>query len=304
MKFTLLTSGLFALSTLVPSISGHAFIYWAAGDANPKVHGWALGYRKTTPANGQGQLPFQRDVAVFSNPAVPCKKGKWRKTCEKRSYLKNGCGINLFFINRYHESYNPNKDKPYKKSGGKKNQWYYMTKYVSRKPFIPIASEVEKMCSKNALPQVSQGGSLTMKIHQINADGAGKYKCWIDYTGTGNNFDTKLAIKWQVKFVGKKSTNNYGSLKNQQLRVKLPAGMNCGGSYGGQNNICMVRCENSAPNGPFGGCVPIQLVAPPPEPQPEPPREETPDPPPHEGGDNTDDYNGNDNVEEVYDYSY
>ncbi|KAF3080399.1 hypothetical protein TWF569_007438 [Orbilia oligospora] len=256
MKFTLLSSGVIALTTIVPSISAHSFIYWAAGDADPNVQGWALGYRTTTPANGQGQLPFQRDVAVFSNPAVPCRAGKWRKTCEKRVYLPTGCGLSLFYINRYHESYNPNKDKPYKKSGGKKNDWYYMTKYVSNKPFIPIASEVEKL------------------------------------------------VQWQVKYTGKHSTNNYGSLKNQQLRVKLPDNMSCGGSYGGRNNICMIRCQNSAPNGPFGGCVPIQEVQPPPAPPAEIPHQEEPAPPPQENQQDADDYNGADNVQERYDYSY
>ncbi|KAK6496646.1 hypothetical protein TWF481_001637 [Arthrobotrys musiformis] len=304
MKFTLLTSSAIALTTLIPSISAHAFIYWAAGDADPSVHGWALGYRTTTPANGQGQLPFQRDVAVFSNPAVPCKKGKWRKTCEHREYLRTGCGISLFSINRYHESYSPNKDKPYKKSGGKKNEWYYMTKYVSNKPFIPIVSEVQKMVNSNSLPQVSTGGYLVMKIHQINADGAGPYECFIDYSGSAGQWTRKLAVQWQVKFTGKKSTNNYGSLKNQQLRVKLPDDMNCSGSYGGKNNICMVRCQNSAPNGPFGGCVPIQQAQAPEEAQDEIPNQETPDPPPQTNQNDADDYNGADNVQESYDYSY
>ncbi|KAF3080398.1 hypothetical protein TWF569_007438 [Orbilia oligospora] len=198
MKFTLLSSGVIALTTIVPSISAHSFIYWAAGDADPNVQGWALGYRTTTPANGQGQLPFQRDVAVFSNPAVPCRAGKWRKTCEKRVYLPTGCGLSLFYINRYHESYNPNKDKPYKKSGGKKNDWYYMTKYVSNKPFIPIASEVEKLVNSNKLPQVSKGGHVIMKIHQVNADGAGPYRCFIDYSGTAGTWAAELAVHFSI----------------------------------------------------------------------------------------------------------
>ncbi|KAK6344951.1 hypothetical protein TWF718_006900 [Orbilia javanica] len=304
MKVTLLTSGVIALTTFIPSISAHAFIYWAAGDAKPEVHGWALGYRTTTPTKGQGQLPFQRDVAVFSNPAVPCKKGNWRKTCEKRVRLHTGCGISLFYINRYHESYNPNKDKPYKKSGGKKNEWYYMTKYVSKKPFIPIASEVQKLVDRNALPQVTKGGHLVMKIHQINADGAGPYKCFIDYGGTAGAWNATLAVKWQVKFTGKKSTNNHGSLKNQQLKVKLPDNMECRGSYGGQNNICMVRCQNSAPNGPFGGCVPIQQVQPPAKSPAELPYQENPDPPPVQNQDDADDYDSSDNIQESYEYSF
>ncbi|EGX44371.1 hypothetical protein AOL_s00193g99 [Orbilia oligospora ATCC 24927] len=279
MKFTLLSSGVIALTTIVPSISAHSFIYWAAGDADPNIQGWALGYRTTTPANGQGQLPFQRDVAVFSNPAVPCKAGRWRKTCEKREYLPTGCGLSLFYINRYHESYNPNKDKPYKKSGGKKND-----------------------CNK--LPQVSKGGHVIMKIHQVNADGAGPYRCFIDYGGNAGTWAAELAVQWQVKHTGKHSTNDYGSLKDQQLRVKLPDNMTCGGSYAGRNNICMIRCQNSAPNGPFGGCVPIQEVQPPAATPVEIPHQEEPAPPPQENQQDADDYNGADNVQENYDYNY
>ncbi|KAK6520269.1 hypothetical protein TWF506_000547 [Arthrobotrys conoides] len=245
MKFTLLTSSVIALTTLTPTISAHAFIYWAAGDADPN-QGWALGYRTTTPTNGD--------------------------------------------------------DKPYKKSGGIKNDWYYMTKYVSNKPFIPIASEVQKMVDSNALPQVTKGGHLIMKIHQINADGAGAYRCFIDFGGAASYWHAELAVQWQVQFTGDRSTNAQGNLKNQQLRVKLPDNMSCGGSYGGRNNICMIRCQNSAPNGPFGGCVPVQEVQPPQQPPAEIPHQEDPGPPPQQSQQDADDYNGADNVPESYEY--
>lgn len=38
------------------------------------------------------------------------------------------------------------------------------------------------------LPQVSQGGQLEMTLHQVNADGGGPYKCMIDSTGTGTQW--------------------------------------------------------------------------------------------------------------------
>ncbi|KAF3214688.1 hypothetical protein TWF191_009680 [Orbilia oligospora] len=84
-----------------------------------------------------------------------------------------------------------------------------------------------------------------------------------------------------VKYTGKHSTNNYKSLKNQQLRVKFP--------------------DNMSANGPFGGCVPIQEVQPPPA---EIPHQEEPAPPPQENQQYADDYNGADNVQGSYDYSY
>ncbi len=35
------------------------------------------------------------------------------------------------------------------------------------------------------LPQVNQGGELTMTLHQVNADGGGPYTCMINADGTG-----------------------------------------------------------------------------------------------------------------------
>ncbi|KAF3150320.1 hypothetical protein TWF569_004710 [Orbilia oligospora] len=51
--------------------------------------------------------------------------------------------------------------------------------------------------------------------------------------------------------------------------VTIPKNIKCNGSYEGKKNICMLRCENYALNGPFGGCLPFQLI--PPEPQAPPP---------------------------------
>jgi hypothetical protein len=37
------------------------------------------------------------------------------------------------------------------------------------------------------------------------------------------------------------------------VSVKMPAGMTCSGSVGGADNVCVVRVQNSALAGPFGG---------------------------------------------------
>ena len=37
------------------------------------------------------------------------------------------------------------------------------------------------------------------------------------------------------------------------VAVQMPAGMTCSGSVGGASNVCIVRMQNSALAGPFGG---------------------------------------------------
>lgn len=42
--------------------------------------------------------------------------------------------------------------------------------------------------------------------------------------------------------------------------ASIPAGQNCTGTVAGQDNVCLVRCENEARAGPFGGVVPVQMA--------------------------------------------
>ena len=37
------------------------------------------------------------------------------------------------------------------------------------------------------------------------------------------------------------------------VQVQMPSGMTCSGSVGGASNVCIVRMQNSALAGPFGG---------------------------------------------------
>ncbi|KAK5280761.1 hypothetical protein LTR40_005889, partial [Exophiala xenobiotica] len=43
------------------------------------------------------------------------------------------------------------------------------------------------------------------------------------------------------------------------LTAQVPAGQTCTGTVAGQDNVCMVRCQNPALAGPFGGVVPVQM---------------------------------------------
>ncbi|KAH9866121.1 hypothetical protein J1614_008685 [Plenodomus biglobosus] len=109
------------------------------------------------------------------------------------------------------------------------------------------------------LPQITPGGQIMMTVHQVNADGAGQFQCMIDSTGTGTN--------WQPVTVtqnlpgNERSRNRDTQMMDLPLTASIPAGQTCSGTVAGQSNICMVRCENSARAGPFGGCVPVQMAA-------------------------------------------
>ncbi|EMD90521.1 hypothetical protein COCC4DRAFT_95241, partial [Bipolaris maydis ATCC 48331] len=108
------------------------------------------------------------------------------------------------------------------------------------------------------LPQVTAGGQVMMTVHQVNSDGAGPYTCMIDATGTGT--------AWQPMTVTQnlpgndRGRNRATQLQDQPLTATVPAGMQCTGTVAGQSNVCMVRCQNPARAGPFGGCVPVQMA--------------------------------------------
>jgi len=116
---------------------------------------------------------------------------------------------------------------------------------------IGSATQTDITNNGGTLPQVSSGGSLSMTLHQVNADGAGPYTCSINTDGTGNSF-TAITVTTNVPGTGGKST---ASNQDFPLNAALPANMQCTGTVAGQSNVCIVACKN--PSG-FGGCVPVQ----------------------------------------------
>ncbi|KAF1935880.1 hypothetical protein EJ02DRAFT_483252 [Clathrospora elynae] len=108
------------------------------------------------------------------------------------------------------------------------------------------------------LPQVSAGGQIMMTVHQVNADGAGPYTCMIDATGTGTNWQP---ISVTQNLAGNaRGRNGDTAMQDLPLTASIPAGTACTGTVAGQSNVCMVRCQNPARAGPFGGCVPVQMA--------------------------------------------
>ena len=98
-----------------------------------------------------------------------------------------------------------------------------------------------------------------MTVHQVNSDGAGPYKCMIDATGAGTNW-TPITVTQNLEG-NERGRNRDTQMQDLPLTAEIPAGMTCTGTVAGQSNVCMVRCENPARAGPFGGCVPVQMAA-------------------------------------------
>ncbi|KAL2127681.1 hypothetical protein VTI74DRAFT_10319 [Chaetomium olivicolor] len=112
--------------------------------------------------------------------------------------------------------------------------------------------------SGDSLPQVTAGGELQMTLHQVNADGGGPYTCMINADGTAQTWN-KIQVTQNVP--GRNSRNPGGAATDFPLTAAIPADQTCTGTVAGQNNVCLVRCQNAARAGPFGGVVPVQLAS-------------------------------------------
>lgn len=97
-----------------------------------------------------------------------------------------------------------------------------------------------------------------MTLHQVNADGAGPYACMVDPTATGESFEPMLVSQ---NVPGENGRERGGQASDFALVAQMPEGMVCTGTAGVMTGVCMVRCQNPARAGPFGGCVPVQMVA-------------------------------------------
>ena len=115
-----------------------------------------------------------------------------------------------------------------------------------------------KLVQRGQVARVSAGGYLFMVLHQISGSGNGPYTCGVDQTGAGTSFPKKLEVSRQVP--GQSPTLNAVVTTQFPFQVSMPTDLKCTGSYGGKNNICMIRCQNAAINGPYGACIPVQQV--------------------------------------------
>jgi len=107
------------------------------------------------------------------------------------------------------------------------------------------AAEFKKAIAKG-IPTLAADGSITMTLFQVNADGAGPYKCEVSADATGKTFVPITTVKDVPGTKGKSKAKNQAF----PLTVKLPAGTKCTG----EKNTCLIRCKNGNSQ-PFGGCA-------------------------------------------------
>ncbi|KAF3927203.1 hypothetical protein ABW20_dc0104628 [Dactylellina cionopaga] len=119
-----------------------------------------------------------------------------------------------------------------------------------------VGALVKAMAAAGTIAQIAPGGELRMTLHQVNGDGAGPYICMVDTTGKGANF-VPLMVSQQVAGAG---GNSGRDASTNALFVQFAAATRCTGAFGDKTNVCMVRCQNEAGAGPFGGCVPVQIL--------------------------------------------
>lgn len=108
--------------------------------------------------------------------------------------------------------------------------------------------------ASSGLPTSSDDGIITMNFHQVNEDGAGPLTASVDGTSGGSDPSAfqQAAVTSNVPGLGIGGLS-LATTTDFPVSVQMPAGMTCSGSVGGATNVCIVKVQNSALAGPFGG---------------------------------------------------
>ncbi|EPQ56561.1 hypothetical protein GLOTRDRAFT_115770 [Gloeophyllum trabeum ATCC 11539] len=122
---------------------------------------------------------------------------------------------------------------------------------------ITQALKAQEQANNGALPAVES--TVTLGLHQVNADGGGPFTAEVNEDGTGKT--------WVAATVTKQPPGENGLLHNgpadSELTLQLPNNLKCTGGTNG--NACLIRITNGGENstsfangaGPFGGCVAV-----------------------------------------------
>ncbi|SZF02780.1 unnamed protein product [Blumeria hordei] len=112
--------------------------------------------------------------------------------------------------------------------------------------------------ASNGMPTCSDDGKIKMTYHQVNQDGAGPLTAMIDATSGGTDpaaFKSAQVTK-NVPGIGIGGLSA-AAVMDFPVEVQMPAGMTCSGTVGDAQNVCIVRMQNAAAAGPFGGSVAV-----------------------------------------------
>ncbi|RKF57460.1 putative egh16h1-like protein [Golovinomyces cichoracearum] len=110
--------------------------------------------------------------------------------------------------------------------------------------------------SDSGMPTCSDDGTVTMTFHQVNQDGAGPLKAMVDGTsgGTDPAAFKPATVTQNVPGIGIGGLSG-AAVMDFKVMAQMPEGMTCDASVGGADNVCIMRLNNAAAAGPFGGSV-------------------------------------------------
>ncbi|TGJ65748.1 hypothetical protein EYR41_009694 [Orbilia oligospora] len=268
---------LYAVTALVPSAFSHCLITGAYGNANHKIRSYGIGLLEDTNRGVDSRVDGQRDCTVFSDPAMTpngsgarqrkctlcpagfdteCGACRGVKNCQKCPLYDTNCS-------KCRKRHLPGCGRTYYASSSK----YYVVDHPELKgtdparPFynsayIHTANWIEWLREKGKIPIVTAGGWLWVTMFQQTTDGAGPYYCMLDQAGKGEEWVNMTVPVVSPGIQGASPCNN----QNWEWPLKLPQDLKCTGEYGALKNVCLAKCFNDAPNGPFGGCIAFQQV--------------------------------------------
>ncbi|EGX47240.1 hypothetical protein AOL_s00091g61 [Orbilia oligospora ATCC 24927] len=264
---SLLTPVAIALLSVSELASAHVVFVKAVGSGDDSFAGYGLGYDPANRRDGGGFFPWQKDVSVFDSKNVHTK---WNK-----NYNNYGCGVTTDSLVTQVQKVNQAEWQDVAKKGA---AWPWPYKDTISEGYNDIKWGIDHMAwlewgqktrydnalkqtLKTGIPKVVPGGKVKITAWMVNQDGGGPFRCFIDYKGNANQWSA-----WDLPITtncegNAESIRSWGAPAPCDIEVTLPANMNCEGTYTAPR-ICILRCQNYAENGPFGGCVPIQQLQP------------------------------------------
>ncbi|KAF7359900.1 putative gegh 16 protein [Mycena venus] len=127
---------------------------------------------------------------------------------------------------------------------------------------INIATALADAVSQGGgiLPSLSANGTVSMMLHQVNADGGGPFTAMVNTDATGATWVPATVL------IQAPGTNGilHGGPANVPFSAQIPPGTTCTG--GTDKATCLIRINNGGTNntlslaqgaGPFGGCVAV-----------------------------------------------
>jgi len=110
--------------------------------------------------------------------------------------------------------------------------------------------------ASSGMPTAAEDGTVSMTFHQVNQDGAGPLTASVDATSGGTDpaaFKPATMVQ-DVPGLGIGGLSG-ASTEDFQISAKMAAGTQCTGTVAGVQNVCVMKLQNKAAAGPFGGSV-------------------------------------------------